>query len=152
MARPGLRFSSPCHNIALVLCALLTWRNVNLNPFYLSPWIINGGSHCPWGETDQFGGRKKRAMWHCNVSGRGASLSQRSSFSTCRPFRAKGCSVSSKVPYIWSLLAAERANPARIMLTFKCSSEPERKAECFALRRDNSHYVRWRGLSLRNTI
>lgn len=33
-------------------------------------------------------------------------------FSTCRPFRGKDCSVSFKVPYIWCLLAAERANPA----------------------------------------
>lgn len=33
-------------------------------------------------------------------------------FSTCRPFRGKDCCVSFKVPYIWCLLALERANPA----------------------------------------
>lgn len=54
----GAPVFSSCHNT--VLCALLTWHNVNLNPFYLSLWIINGGSHCPWGETDHFGGRIKR--------------------------------------------------------------------------------------------
>jgi len=81
------------------------------------------------------GEEEERAMWHRNASGRGASLSQRSSFSTCRPFRGKDRSVSFKVPYIWCLLADERANAACIMHSFKCSqlcSEPGENPRMFS--------------------
>lgn len=54
----GAPVFSSCHNT--VLCALLTWHNVNLNPFYLSLWIINGGSHCPWGKRITLEGGKRR--------------------------------------------------------------------------------------------
>lgn len=58
------------HNAGHRITRPLTWRNVNLNPFYLSPWIINGGSHCPRGETDPFWTEKKEGymtlqrLWH----------------------------------------------------------------------------------------
>lgn len=35
-------------------------------------------------------------------------------FPRVAPFTGKDCSVSFKVPYIWWLLAAERANPAAL--------------------------------------
>lgn len=55
----------------------------------------------PWRETDQFRGRKKRRMWHCNISGRGASLLQGSIFSTCCPFRGQYGSVTVSAIYIF---------------------------------------------------
>lgn len=64
--------------------------------------------------------------------------------------KGKRCSDSFRAQYIWRLLAAGGPNPAE--LHRGSSAAPQQGTGVFAQRRNKSQRVKWRKLSLHNTI